>query len=132
MGAYNHFNPPPLYAIPNRTTFYQPPPSSGHSFQQRLTTPYHSQIVAGLPSHAPVPPQRTVNLATVVPTNNNTNNNTSNYHQPSQCVSPTSMRTQELNIQALQQHIIQQQEHQQTPLSIQTQINMLPTSGYTQ
>ena len=50
--------------------------------------------------------------------------------QPSQRLSPTSMQTQEMNIQALQQRIIEQQKHQQTPISIQRQLNRLPTADY--
>jgi hypothetical protein len=42
------------------------------------------------------------------------------------------MQTQEMNIQALQQRIIEQQKHQQTPISIQRQFNRLPTADYNQ
>jgi len=127
---YNHLHPPPPpppYAIPNGPTFYQPSPQSTTTFQQPLTTPYHPhhpQILPGLPPHAPLASQRTVNFTT---------NNTNNYQQQSQRLSPTSIQTQEMNIQALQQRIIEQQKHQQTPLSIQRQINRLPpTADYTQ
>ncbi|CAF4341181.1 unnamed protein product, partial [Rotaria sp. Silwood2] len=132
MAPYNHLHPPTAYTITNGPTFYQPSPTSANSFQQPLTTPYHPhhpQILPGLPPHAPIAPQRTVNFTTVMPTNN-TNSNT--YQQQSQRVSPTSIQAQELNIQALQQRIIEQQKHQQTPISIQRQMNRLPTGDYTQ
>ncbi|CAF3332780.1 unnamed protein product [Rotaria sp. Silwood1] len=86
-------------------------------------------MLPGLPPHAPIAPQRTVNFTTVMPTNNT---NTNTYQQQSQRVSPSSMQAQELNIQALQQRIIEQQKHQQTPISIQRQMNRLPTGDYTQ
>jgi hypothetical protein len=134
MGSYTHLHPPslpPPYAITNGPTFYQPSPQSTATFQQPLTTPYHPhhppQILPGLPPHAPLAPQRTVNFTTTVLTNN-----ANNYQQQSQRLSPTSIQTQEMNIQALQQRIIEQQKHQQTPISIQRQINRLPTGDYTQ
>jgi hypothetical protein len=123
MTTYNHLHPPPPYTIPNDPTFYQLSPTN---FQQSLQTPYHPhhpQILAGLPPHAPLGPQRTVNFTT---------NHMNTYQQQSQRLSPTSIQTQEMNIQALQQRIIDQQKHQQTPISIQRQINRLPTGDYTQ
>jgi hypothetical protein len=123
MTSYNHLHPLSLpYTIPNGTLFYQPSPTSATTFPQPLTTPYHPhhpQILPGLPPHAPIAPQRTVNF----PTNNNTNT----YHQQSQRLSPNSIQTQEMNIQE-----IQQQKHHPTPLSIQRQMNRMPTSDYTQ
>ncbi|CAF0865960.1 unnamed protein product [Rotaria sordida] len=137
MAQYNHLHPsplpPPAYTIANGPTFYQPSPTSTNSFQQQpLTTPYHPhhpQMLPGVPPHAPIAPQRTVNFTTVMSTNNT---NTNTYQQQSQRVSPTSMQAQELNIQALQQRIIEQQKHQQTPISIQRQMNRLHTNDYTQ
>ena len=130
MAAYNHLHPPPLsYTIPNGATYYQPSPQSTNNFQQPLVTPYHPhphpQMVPGLPPHAPLAPQRTVHYPT---------GNTNAYPptQPSQRLSPTSIQTQEMNIQALQQRIIDQQKHQQTPISIQRQLNRLPVVDYTQ
>ncbi|CAF4729853.1 unnamed protein product [Rotaria sp. Silwood1] len=130
IAPYNHLHHPPPYTIANGPPFYQPSPTSTNSFQQPLTTPYHPhhhQMLPGLPPHAPIAPQRTVNFTTVMPTNN-----TNTYQQQSQRVSPSSMQAQELNIQALQQRIIEQQKHQQTPISIQRQMNRLPTGDYTQ
>ena len=135
MGVYNHLPPPLLqgaYPIPNGTTYYQPSPQSTTTYQQPLTTPYlphHPQILPGLPPHAPIAPQRTVNFITTT-----TTNNTHSYQQqqPSQRLSPTLIQTQELNIQALQQRMLEQQKHQQTPISIQRQINRLPTNDFTQ
>ncbi|CAF0719831.1 unnamed protein product [Rotaria sp. Silwood1] len=130
IASYNHLHHPPPYTIANGPPFYQPSPTSTNSFQQPLTTPYHPhhhQMLPGLPPHAPIAPQRTVNFTTVMPTNN-----TNTYQQQSQRVSPSSMQAQELNIQALQQRIIEQQKHQQTPISIQRQMNRLPTGDYTQ
>ncbi len=129
MAPYNHLHPPPPpYTIANGPTFYQPSPQSTANFQQPLTTPYHPhhpQMLPGLPPHAPLAPQRTVHFST---------NNTNTYppQQPSQRLSPTSIQTQEMNIQALQQRIIEQQKHQQTPISIQRQLNRLPTADYNQ
>ncbi|CAF4581488.1 unnamed protein product [Rotaria socialis] len=134
MAAYNHLHPPP-YTIPNGPTFYQPSPSSTNSFQQPIATPYHPhhpQIVPGLPPHAPIAPQRTANFTTVISTTNNNNNNPNHYQQSAQCISQTSMQTQEMNLQALQQRIIEQQKHQQTPISIQRQMNRLHAVDYTQ
>lgn len=137
MTPYTHIHPPPPplppYAIANGPTYYQPLSSSANSFQPSLATPYHPhhpQLLPGVPPHAPIAPQRTVNFTTVIPANNN--NNTNTYQQSSQRVSPTSMQAQEMNIQALQQRVIEQQKHQQTPLAIQRQMNRLPAVDYTQ
>lgn len=128
MGPYTHLHhpPPPPYAMANGPTFYQPSPQSTAVFQQALTTPYHPhhlQMAPGLPPHAPLAVQRTVNFTT---------NDTNNYRQQSQSHSPTSIQAQEINIQALQQRIIEQQKHQQTPISLQRQMNRLPTVDYPQ
>ncbi len=133
MTSYNHLHPLSLpYTIPNGTLFYQPSPTSATTFQQPLTTPYHPhhppQMLPGLPPHAPIAPQRTVNFPVTIQTNNNTNT----YHQQSQRLSPNSIQTQEMNIQEIQQRIIEQQKHQQTPISIQRQFNRLPTADYNQ
>jgi hypothetical protein len=133
MTSYNHLHPLSLpYTIPNGTLFYQPSPTSATTFQQPLTTPYHPhhppQMLPGLPPHAPIAPQRTVNFPVTIQTNNNTNT----YHQQSQRLSPNSIQTQEMNIQEIQQRIIEQQKHHPTPLSIQRQMNRMPTSDYTQ
>jgi hypothetical protein len=125
IAPYNHLHPPPPpppYAIANGPTYYHPSPQSTANFQHSLITPYHPyhpQLLPGLPPHAPLAPQRTVSF----PTNT--------YHQQSQRLSPTSIQTQEMNIQALQQRIIDQQKHQQTPISIQRQMNRFPTGDYT-
>lgn len=126
MASYNHLHPPPLpYTIPNGTLFYQPSPTPVNTFQQPLTTPYHPhqpQMLPGLPPHAPIASQRTVNFTT----NNNIN------QVQSQRLSPNSIRAQEMNLQELQQCIIEQQKHQPTPLSIQRQMNRMLPSDYTQ
>jgi hypothetical protein len=127
IASYTHLHPPPPYGIPNGPTFYQPSPTSTTTFQQPLATPYHPhhpQILPGLPPHAPIASHRTVNFTTTIPTNN--------YHQHTQRLSPTSTQTQDMNIQALQQRMMEQQKHQQTPISLQRQMNRLPTVDYTQ
>jgi hypothetical protein len=132
--SFNHLHPslpPPPYAIATGPAFYQASLPSATAFQQHLTTPYHlhhppPQIVPGLPPHAPIAPQRTVNF------NTTNNNNTNTYNQQLQGLSPTSIQVQEMNIQALQQRITDQQKHQQTPISIQRLMNRMPTNGYTQ
>lgn len=122
IGPYNHLPPAP-YPIANGPTFYQPSPQPTTTVQQPLTTPYHPhpppQIVPGLPPHAPIAVQRTVNFTT---------NDTNNYHQQPQRLSPNSIQTQEINLQALQQRLLEQQ----TPISIQRQMNRLPTIDYSQ
>ncbi|CAF1104670.1 unnamed protein product [Adineta steineri] len=132
IATYSHPHPHPSpYTIPNGPLFYQPSPSlSTGNFQQPIVTPYHphqSQMLPGLPPHAPIAPQRTVNFTTIIPTNTNTNN----YQQQSQRLSPNSIQAQEMNIQELQQRILEQQKHQPTPISIQRQINRIPTNDYT-
>ena len=126
---YSHLHPqppPPPYSIaPNGPTFYQPSPQSSAAFPQPLTTPYHPHhpsILPGIPPHAPLAPHRTVHFPA---------NNTNTYPQSSQRLSPTSIQTQEMNIQALQQRITDQQKHQQTPICIQRQFTRLPTADYT-
>lgn len=124
MAPYNHLHPPAAYPMPNGATFYQPSPQSTNSYPQPFTTPYHPHhpaMLPGLPPHAPLAPQRTVHFPT--------NNTTTVYQQPPQRLSPTSMQTQEMNIQALQQRILDQQ----TPISLQRQLPRLPlTVDYSQ
>ena len=123
MVPYNHLHAPASYAIPNGAAFYQPSPQSTNSYPQPFTTPYHPHhpaILPGLPPHAPLAAQRTVPFPA---------NNTATYQQPPQRLSPTSMQTQEMNIQALQQRILDQQ----TPISLQRQLTRLPpTVDYSQ
>lgn len=125
MTPYNHLHPHPIsFTLANgAAAFYQPSPQSTTSYLQHFTTPYHPHhpaILPGLPPHAPLAAQRTVHYPT---------NNTNTYPQPPQRLSPTSIQTQEMNIQALQQRILDQQ----TPISLQRQLNRLPpTVDYSQ
>ncbi|CAF4476312.1 unnamed protein product, partial [Rotaria sp. Silwood2] len=106
MVSYNYLHPPsllpPSYAIPTGSAFYQSSSPSTATIQQSLTTLchiHHSQILSGLPPHAPIAPQRTVNFTTTTAPTNNNNNNTNTYQQHSQRLSSNSIQAKEMNIQ---------------------------------
>jgi len=117
-GSFTQLAPP--YGIPAGATFYQPSPTSTGMYPHPLVTPYHSthpSMMSGVPPHAPMAPQRTVNFANVVPQNS------------SQRISPSSIATPELHLQVLQQRM---HHDQATPISVQRQMTRIPSNDYTQ